>query len=405
MKKDSAIIYESIYKTIELIPDTELKWEAIKGILKYSFYGEELNSDNPLVQMVYTSAFPSIRNAVERYERAVEDGKRGGRPSTVDKEKVLQLKKQGKTYQEISDELDCPKNTIKKILQREGTKGTKGTNEVCTPPEKIEGTKGTNLKGYYPIENEEIDGVQRVQTLKVCPPENTQNEGWGTKGTNLSVSVSVSDSVSASDTDTESVSVCFVPPEVGYKTPTASPNNATGVAQQQQTTTLSNLIKYKIREMWKPGVKQSDVVKSIKSEFNIDLTFADVNEIWDKYRNFEEKEKLRELAEKEKSELTKQVKISAKDKKHYNETGRAIEIIKELNLNSISEISITEKEIIDWYNDAYEKAKTQPKYKYDFTMDQMIKFISDEALTVDNIQELKNAWCKKINLERGWTWS
>ena len=165
MKKDSAIIYESIYKTIELIPDTELKWEAIKGILRYSFYGEELNSDNPLVKMVYTSAFPSIRNAVERYEMAVESGKRGGRPSTIDKEKVLQLKKQGKTYQEISDELDCPKNTIKKILQREGTKGTKGTNEVCTPPENIEGTKGTNLKGYYPIEKEETDGVQRVQTF------------------------------------------------------------------------------------------------------------------------------------------------------------------------------------------------------------------------------------------------
>ena len=385
MKKDSAIIYESIYKTIELIPDTELKWEAIKGILRYSFYGEELNSDNPLVKMVYTSAFPSIRNAVERYEMAVESGKRGGRPSTIDKEKVLQLKRQGKTYQEISDELDCPKNTIKKILQREGTKCTKGTNEVCTPPEEID----------------EIDGVQRVQTLKVCLPENAQNEGWGTKGTNLSVYVS--DSVSASDTDTESVSVCFVPPEVGYKTATASPNNATGVAQQQ--TTLSNLIKYKIREMWKPGVKQSDVVKSIKSEFGIDLTFADVNEIWDKYKSFDEKEKLRELAEKEESELTKQVKVSAKDKKHYNEVNRASEIIKELNLNSVSEVNITEKEIINWYNDAYEKAKTQPKYKYDFTMDQMIKFISDEALTVDNIQELKNAWCKKINLERGWTWS
>ena len=60
MKKDSAIIYESVYKTIELIPDTELKWEAIKGLLRYGFYGEELSSDSPLVEMVYTSAFPSL---------------------------------------------------------------------------------------------------------------------------------------------------------------------------------------------------------------------------------------------------------------------------------------------------------------------------------------------------------
>ena len=157
--------------------------------------------------------------------------------------------------------------------------------------------------------------------------------------------------------------------------------------------------------MWKPGVKQNDVIKSIKSEFGIDLTFADVNEIWDKYKSSGEKEKLRELVEKEEAELAKQSKVSAKDKKHYNEVSRAAEIIKELNRNSVSKTNVTEKEIVDWYNDAYERAKAQPKYKYDFTMDQMIKFISDEVLTVDNIQELKNAWCKKTNLERGWTWS
>lgn len=405
MEKESMVMYKSIISAIDLLPNTEQKWEAIKGITDYGFYDKKPESENPIINMIYIQAIPSLRSAKDRYDAAVEDGKRGGRPSTIDKEKVLQLKKQGKTYQEISDELNCPKNTIKKILQREGTKGTKGTDEVCTPSEKIEGTKGTNLKGYYPIEDEEIGGVQRVQTLKVSTPENHQKEGWGTKGTNLSVSVSVSDSVSASDTDTESVSVCNVVPQlVGYNTATASPNNATGVAQQQQTT-LSNLIKYKIREMWKPGVKQNDVIKSIKSEFGIDLTFADVNEIWNKYKSFDEKEKLRELAEKEESELTKKAKVSTKDKKHYSEVGRATEIIKELNRNSVSGINVTEKEIVDWYNDAYEKAKTQPKYKYDFTIDQMIKFISDEALTVDSVQELKSAWCRKINLERGWTWS
>jgi len=380
MKKDSAIIYESVYKTIELIPDTELKWEAIKGILRYSFYGEELNSDNPLVEMVYTSSFPSIRNAVERYEKAVEGGKKGGRPTEVPIEKIIKMKNEGMTNKQIAEKMGCSiKNIEKRFATYNKKYPTNPTNPLLTPL---------------------VSGVtEKYPTNPNNPPTNPTNPN--NPPTNLSVYVY--DSVSASDTDTESVSECFVPP-VGYKTATASPNNATDVAQQQ-TTTLSNLIKYKIREMWKPGVKQSDVVKSIKSEFNIDLTFADVNEIWDKYKSFEEKEKLKESAEKEESELAKQSKVSAKDKRHYNEADRASEIIKELNRNSVSGINVTEKEIIDWYNDAYEKAKTQPKYKYDFTIDQMIKFISDEALTVDSIQELKNAWCRKINLERGWTWS
>ena len=378
------VIYKSIISAIDLLPNAEQKWEAIKGITNYGFYDKKPESENPIINMIYIQAIPSLRGAKDRYERAVEDGRKGGRPAEVPIEEIIQMKNEGMTNKQIAEKTGCSiKNIEKRIATYNKKYPTNPTNPPLTP--EVIGV-GTD----YP-------------TNPTNPPTNYPTNP--TNPTNLSVSVSVSDSVSASDTDTESVSVCnVVPQEVGYNT--ASPNNATDVApQQQQQQTLSNLIKYKIREMWKPGVKQNDVIKSIKSEFGIDLTFADVNEIWDKYKSSGEREKLRELAEKEEAELAKQSKVSAKDKKHYNEVSRAAEIIKELNRNSVSKTNVTEKEIVDWYNDAYERAKAQPKYKYDFTMDQMIKFISDEVLTVDNIQELKNAWCKKTNLERGWTWS
>ena len=256
MKKDSAIIYESVYKTIELIPDTELKWEAIKGIFRYGFYGEELNSDNPLVGMVYTSAFPSLRNAVERYERAVENGKKGGRPAEVSMEEIIQMKNEGMTNKQIADAMGC---TVKNIENRITSYNKNNPNNPNNPP---------------------------ITPLVFGDPNNPNN---------LSVSVSVSEYEYVSD----DVDVYV-----------ASPNNATGVAQQQQQqqTPLSNLIKYKIREMWKPGVKQNDVIKTIKSEFGINLTFADVNEIWDKYKSSKERDKLRELAEKEESDLKSQQK-------------------------------------------------------------------------------------------------
>ena len=264
MKKDSAIIYESVYKTIELIPDTELKWEAIKGILRYGFYGDELSSDNPLVEMVYTSAFPSLRNAVERYERAVENGKKGGRPTEVSTEKIIQMKNKGMTNKQIADETGCSiKNIEKRITAYNKTNPTNPTNPPLTPlvcRDKTDPTNPTNLSVY------------------------------------------VSEYVSVSEYDDVYDDVYVASPDSS-----ASPNNATDVAQQQQQT-LSNLIKYKIREMWKPGVKQNDVIKNIKSEFGIDLTFADVNEIWDKYKSSGEKEKLKELAEKEESDLKSQQK-------------------------------------------------------------------------------------------------
>ena len=256
MKKDSAIIYESVYKTIELIPDTELKWEAIKGILRYGFYGEELNSDNPLVEMVYTSAFPSLKNAVERYERAGENGKKGGRPAEVSMEEIIQMKNEGMTNKQIADKMGC---TVKNIENRITSYKKNNPNNPNNPP---------------------------ITPLVFGDPNNPNN-----------LSVYVSEYVSEYEYD-----------DVYDDVYVASPNNATDVAQQQQQQTLSNLIKYKIREMWKPGVKQNDVIKNIKSEFGIDLTFADVNEIWDKYKSSGEKEKLKELADKEEANLKSQQK-------------------------------------------------------------------------------------------------
>lgn len=283
MKKDSAIIYESVYKTIELIPDTELKWEAIKGILRYGFYGEELSSDNPLVEMVYTSAFPSLRNAVERYERAVENGKKGGRPTEVSTEKIIQMKNKGMTNKQIADETGCSiKNIEKRITAYNKTNPTNPTNPLLTQPEHEHDTHPTNPTNPPP-------------TPLVCRDKTNP-----TNPTNLSVYVS--EYVSEYEYDDVYDDVYVASPDSS-----ASPNNATDVAQQQQQT-LSNSIKYKIREMWKPGVKQNDVIKNIKSEFGIDLTFADVNEIWDKYKSSNEKEKLKELADKEESNLKSQQK-------------------------------------------------------------------------------------------------
>lgn len=122
--KESMVIYESSYLAINYLPDEKMKWEAIEGLMKYGFYGEVPESDNPLINMVYVQAIPSMRNAKQRYEKAVDDGKKGGRPATIDRDTVYKLKEQGMTHQQIADQLGCSKEAIKKIFQREGTKGT-----------------------------------------------------------------------------------------------------------------------------------------------------------------------------------------------------------------------------------------------------------------------------------------
>lgn len=147
--KESTVIYESAYLAISYLPDDKTKWEAMEGLLKYGFYGEVPESDNPFVNMIYVQAIPSMRNAKQRYDKAVENGKKGGRPSEISTEEIISMKEYGMTNKQIAEKLGCSEKNIE----------------------------------------------NRITTYNKSHPNNPNN---------LSVSVSVSDSVSVSSSVSES---------------------------------------------------------------------------------------------------------------------------------------------------------------------------------------------------------
>ena len=175
--KGSTVIYESAYLAINYLPTIEQKWEAISGLLEYGFYDIIPESENPLINMVYVQAIPSMKSATERYNKAVENGSKGGRKQTINRDAVYDLKSQGYTHQQIADKLGCSINSIKSIFRREGALGVqKGAKSVC---------------------NHECNhNFKKNDSKKVI--ENNENLIEGAKGANLSVSVSVSDTVSDS---------------------------------------------------------------------------------------------------------------------------------------------------------------------------------------------------------------
>lgn len=126
MNKESMVFYESAYKAINYLPDETMQLEAYKGLMEYGFYGVIPQSNNPFVNMIFVQSIPSMRSARDRYEKAVENGKKGGRPTDVSTESIVQMKQDGLTNREIADQTGVTTDAIKKRLQR--NKGTKGTN-------------------------------------------------------------------------------------------------------------------------------------------------------------------------------------------------------------------------------------------------------------------------------------
>lgn len=132
--KESMVIYESAYKAISYLPDEKLQLEAYRGLMEYGFYGIIPESENPFVSMVYVQAIPSMRSAAERYEKAVEDGRKGGRPTEVPTTEIIKMKENGMTNKQIAEKLGCSeKNIEKRVSTYNRSHPTNPTNHPTNP--------------------------------------------------------------------------------------------------------------------------------------------------------------------------------------------------------------------------------------------------------------------------------
>lgn len=120
MKKEilnnSFVFYATNLEVIETLEETdkELANDFMKAIIEYGIYGEYENT-NPIIKVLMVQAGFGIDKAKDRYATAVENGKKGGRPKTVDEDKVRELKGQGLTNKQIAEELKCSVSSVEKI--------------------------------------------------------------------------------------------------------------------------------------------------------------------------------------------------------------------------------------------------------------------------------------------------
>lgn len=184
--KESMVIYESAYKAIGYLPDEKSQLEALKGLLEYGFYDTIPESDNPLINMIFVQAIPSMRSAKERYELSVENGKKGGRPAAVPTEDIVRLKQNGMTNKQIAEQLGCSeKNIEKRISTYNKTNPTNPTNPPTNPTlqdGRVYPTNPTNLsvsvsytdtvsESVSSTDNGTIDASSQITADNTCPEE------------------------------------------------------------------------------------------------------------------------------------------------------------------------------------------------------------------------------------------
>jgi len=195
MANDSTFVfYESFLKTIqnvERFKGKEVAYDFFLAIAEYGCYGLIPDANNPAWLYGFEQIKTNLDYATSRYNKAVENGKKGGRTKkAIDIEEILWMSENNYTQQQIADELGVSLNTIKRRLRdyREGqnnndvfepnsSKAQKGPKELRRGQNlnvNVNVNKNDNIKSY--INFEEKDTLMGQEHYDILGQEKDQKD-------------------------------------------------------------------------------------------------------------------------------------------------------------------------------------------------------------------------------------
>ena len=177
--RDSFVFYRSFAEVISMIPDAEDKITLLNALIEYGLNGTEPDLQYPLSAM-FKQMTSSIEGAQKRYQASVENGKKGGRPKTVDECKIRELKEQGLTDKQIAEELKCSISSVEKVPVK--TRKNLKVNETRKNQKNPNDNVNDNILGYN---TPPLRGGSIITVKDVILSESKNNPSDETDGTLL----------------------------------------------------------------------------------------------------------------------------------------------------------------------------------------------------------------------------
>lgn len=171
MNNESFVMYESVYKQAQILEKRlgkETAYNFLNAVMEFGLFGVIPEEDSEVWLYGFEQTITSISKAKSRYEAAVENGKKGGRKPTVDREKVIALKATGMTNKQVAAELGCSESTIEKI-NKENRKNQKNLNDNVNENDnnnnlELRQQAADNSSGDFPEVEKEIT-LEQVEAL------------------------------------------------------------------------------------------------------------------------------------------------------------------------------------------------------------------------------------------------
>lgn len=125
------VFYESWLETVDAFEKMfgiDFAKETIYALVYLSIRGEVKTENDLILGWIKGSCLPNVQSAQEKYRRAVEAGKKGGRPKELDYDEIYRLKENGDSIKEIASKVGLTEDSIKSALKRYNKTCQKGQN-------------------------------------------------------------------------------------------------------------------------------------------------------------------------------------------------------------------------------------------------------------------------------------
>ena len=125
------VFYESWLETVdafEKMMGIDFAKEAIYALVYLSIRGEVKTENDLILGWIKGSCLPNVQSAQEKYRRAVEAGKKGGRPKELDYDEIYRLKENGVSVKDIASKMGLTEDSVRSALKRYNKMGQKGQN-------------------------------------------------------------------------------------------------------------------------------------------------------------------------------------------------------------------------------------------------------------------------------------
>ena len=108
--------WEKYLKTLELDRDIDYVNAVARAMIQYGIRGKIENEDPTILSRIEAVCLDLMQSSASRYDAAIQNGKRGGKPKQYSDDDIISLHELGLSEQDIADNLGCHIRTVKRAL-------------------------------------------------------------------------------------------------------------------------------------------------------------------------------------------------------------------------------------------------------------------------------------------------